>query len=358
MADLLKLDRTWLCSVLFIDIIQYSLQSLEVQTRWKQRFNLLLAEAIKECPEADRVILDTGDGAAICFLGDPETAMFAALRLVSAIAQEKDQPASPLRVRAGINLGSVKLVRDINGNLNAVGDGINMGQRVMSFAGENQILVSRSFYEVASSISESYAGLFKYEGVRTDKHVREHTLYELHPPDATRSTLAADTGVGQRLPPLTDAQITIVETRLAGIIGPIAPHLVKNAVQHAESAPQLCQALLRFIPSKPDREKFLDACRDIFPATAADSAPSAPAAAEAPQKAPAPQVWDPAVLEQARKALAAHIGPMARVLVDRAAAKTQTRAALYELLAAEIHSPADRADFLKQGGATHLPSSA
>jgi hypothetical protein len=41
---------------------------------------------------------------------------------------------------------------------------------------------------------------------------------------------------------------------------------------------------------------------------------------------------------------------MAKVLVDHAAAKTQTRAALYQLLAAEIHSPKDREAFLKQAG--------
>src|ERR1700712_5506961 len=98
MEESIKLDRTWLCSVLFLDIIQYSRQSLEVQTQWKRRFNQYLGEAIKECPETERVILDTGDGAAVCFLGDPETAMFSALRLVSAIAQEKDRQANALHV--------------------------------------------------------------------------------------------------------------------------------------------------------------------------------------------------------------------------------------------------------------------
>jgi class 3 adenylate cyclase len=346
MADPVKLDRTWLCSVVFLDIIQYSLQSLEVQSQWKRRFNQYLTGAIAECPEADRVILDTGDGAAICFLGDPETAMFCALRLVSAVAAEKDQQSSPLRVRVGVNLGSVKLVKDINGNLNAVGDGINVGQRVMSFAAENQILVSRSFYEVASSISESYASLFKYEGVRTDKHVREHTLYELHPPEAARTTLASDSGASMHTAALTSAQIVTVESQLAAIVGPIAPHLVRNAMQHSEDPAELCQALLAFIPSKPEREKFLGACRDIFPAVGAGA--SAPAV-ETPKTPPAPHVWDPAMLERVRKDLAVHIGPMAKVLVDRAAAKTQTRAALYELLAAEIHSPKDREAFLRHG---------
>jgi class 3 adenylate cyclase len=343
MSEPVKLDRTWLCSVVFLDIIQYSRQSLQVQMRWKRRFNELLAESIKECPENDRVILDTGDGAAICFLGDPETAMFCALRLVSAIAQERDPASAVLRVRAGINLGSVKLVKDINGNLNAVGDGINMGQRIMSFAAENQILVSRSFYEVASSISESYAGLFKYEGVRTDKHVREHTLYELHSPDPARTTLADDTAVPVRVLVLTASQISKLENELAGLIGPIARHMVRKALQHSDNAAELRHTLLGFIPSKPERERFLAACRDILPLAPVEDAPAD--AARSP--ASAPHAWEPGVLEEARRQLASHIGPMARFMVERAAARTKTRAALYESLAAEIPSAQDRKEFLK-----------
>ena len=83
MADLNKMDRTWLCSVVFMDVVNYSSQSVELQMRWKQRFNGYLAEAIREVPESERVILDTGDGAAVCFLGAPEAAMFAALQLAA-----------------------------------------------------------------------------------------------------------------------------------------------------------------------------------------------------------------------------------------------------------------------------------
>jgi hypothetical protein len=31
--------RTWLCSVVFLDIVSYSKQSVEVQMEWKERFN-------------------------------------------------------------------------------------------------------------------------------------------------------------------------------------------------------------------------------------------------------------------------------------------------------------------------------
>jgi class 3 adenylate cyclase len=349
MEESIKLDRTWLCSVLFLDITQYSRQSLEVQTHWKRRFNQYLGEAIKECPDSERVILDTGDGAAICFLGDPETAMFSALRLLSAVGQEKGQQANPLRVRAGINLGSVKLVKDINGNLNAVGDGINVGQRVMSFATDNQILVSRSFYEVASSLSESYAGLFKYEGVRTDKHVREHTLYVLHAPDVKETAAEASHTVLYRNAPLTPPQLAKVEANLAALVGPIAKHLVKNASLRAASTAEFRDSLWAFIPNKADQEKFLKTCGDIFSPPKAEPPPTA--VPVAPQEKIV-TTWEASTLERIRKELAMYIGPMAKVMVDRAAAKAQTRTALYQMLAEEISSPKDREKFLRQASAS------
>ena len=182
MADLNKMDRTWLCSVLFMDIVNYSSQSVELQMKWKARFNGYLSAAIQDAPESERVILDTGDGAAVCFLGAPEAAMFAALQLCQCFVVDSREHQPGLSVRLGVNLGPVKLMRDINGALNAIGDGINAGQRIMSFAAANQILVSQSFFEVVSRLSDDYKTLFQLKGVEADKHVREHTVYHLHQP--------------------------------------------------------------------------------------------------------------------------------------------------------------------------------
>jgi class 3 adenylate cyclase/Tfp pilus assembly protein PilF len=186
MAEPDEMNRTWLCSVLFMDIVGYSSQSVELQMKWKKRFNGYLADAIQEVAESERVILDTGDGAAVCFLGAPEAAMFAALRISRSFTLDEREQQPGLRVRLGINLGPVKLIRDINGALNAIGDGINAGQRIMSFAPENQILVSQSFFEVVSRLSDDYKPLFQLRGVETDKHVREHTVYYLSPPGSPK----------------------------------------------------------------------------------------------------------------------------------------------------------------------------
>jgi hypothetical protein len=50
------------CSVLFMDIVDYSLQSVEQQLKLKDRFKGYVTETIRDVPENDRVILDTGDG--------------------------------------------------------------------------------------------------------------------------------------------------------------------------------------------------------------------------------------------------------------------------------------------------------
>ncbi len=169
-------NRTFVCCVAFIDIVEYSKKSVAEQMRAKEQFNLLLAQALADVPGKDRIILDTGDGAAISFLGDPEDGLFLGLALRDALAERSDET---LRLRIGVNLGPVRLVKDINGQPNIIGDGINVAQRVMSFAAINQVLASRSYYEVVSALSPDYAHLFSFEGARTDKHVREHEVYAL-----------------------------------------------------------------------------------------------------------------------------------------------------------------------------------
>jgi class 3 adenylate cyclase len=161
--------RTLVCSVLFLDIADYSQRPVAEQLQLKQAFNQALAVALEQVAPRDRIILDTGDGAAITFMGDPEDALFAAM------AMRDLSPSVP--VRLGVNLGPVRLVKDLNGQMNIIGDGINVAQRVMSFSRPGQLLVSRSFYEVVSCLSRDYATLFRHEGSRTDKHVRAHEVY-------------------------------------------------------------------------------------------------------------------------------------------------------------------------------------
>ena len=180
-----NVGRTLVCSVLFLDIAGYSKQSVAEQQRVKQSFNDTLAQALDTVAQRDRVILDTGDGAAITFFGDPEKVLQVALTIRDGIQ---------VPTRMGINLGPVRMVTDLNGHVNIIGDGINVAQRVMSFSNPGQLLVSRSFYEIVSSLADEYTRLFTHEGARKDKHVRAHDVYSVArtAPPKRSATPAAD----------------------------------------------------------------------------------------------------------------------------------------------------------------------
>jgi class 3 adenylate cyclase len=187
-----RTNRTFICSVLFIDIVSYSTQPVEDQIRIKERFNALLSETIKDIAVNDRIILDTGDGAALGFLGDPEDALFVAMTLRDSLEAEPPDPSRPLSLRMGINLGPVKLVKDINNQLNLIGDGINVAQRIMSFAEPGKLLVSLSYYEMISCLSQEYARLFSYEGMHADKHIRKHRIYAVGHYESSKATGAEE----------------------------------------------------------------------------------------------------------------------------------------------------------------------
>ena len=188
-------NKTIMCSVLFLDIVEYAKKTVSGQIALKDDFNSLLSTSIHDVPLNDRIILDTGDGAAVSFLGDVEDALKVALRFRQELLNMSVGASFPLRVRMGINLGPVRLVKDINGQPNIVGDGINVAQRVMGFANDGQILVSRSYFDAVSRLSSDCANLFHHQGSRTDKHVREHEVYAIGYPGeitAARQIIAAD----------------------------------------------------------------------------------------------------------------------------------------------------------------------
>lgn len=195
--------KTIICSVLFLDIAEYSKKSVSGQISLKERFNAYLSVAIRDVPIDDRIILDTGDGAALSFLGDVGDALQVALSMRESL-REGLHMEPPLLVRMGINLGPVRLIRDINGQPNIVGDGINVSQRVMGFADPGQILVSRTYYDAVSRLSPEYAGMFHYQGSRTDKHVREHEIYAIGYPGEFTSTLTLSGDAGRSKGELSD----------------------------------------------------------------------------------------------------------------------------------------------------------
>jgi hypothetical protein len=354
-------QRTFIATVVFIDIVGYSERLVTQQVELKTRLNGLVGDVLRNVPATDRMMLDTGDGAAICFLGDPEDALFAASNLrASTIAIGPE-----LALRIGINLGPLRIVKDVNGQPNMLGDGINVAQRVMSFAEPNQILVSRSYYEIVSRLSQEYSRLFQYVGVHRDKHVREHEVYVMTAggqgataPAPEQAAAAAASGppgrvestefvpVAARFEPATLAR---VEGALADCLGPLAKVLVKKAAKTAPDLATLCQQLDGAL-SEGQRAEFRRRVGDVAPPPPAPKAPAtrppsaAPPAAAAPATA-AERPLSPAILDEAADRLAIHIGPVAKLLVKRAAKQASSTKDLYERLAAHIDDPQNRRRF-------------
>jgi hypothetical protein len=123
-----------------------------------------------------RIIVDTGDGAAIAFLLHPEEALSFVCHLYDEIPKLRN-----FALRVGAHLGPLRVVRGMNGHPNIVGDGINAAQRVMGFADINEVLVSRAFHEAVIWLSSGNAILFSPHGKQADKHGREHDLLRMGP---------------------------------------------------------------------------------------------------------------------------------------------------------------------------------
>ncbi len=166
-------------TVLFFDVEGFTRQSVPKQIELKAQFGKLVTEFTKDIDESQRIILDTGDGAAIGFLQHPEDAIEVALNFRHAVTANNHRDYPELLVRMGINLGPVSVVKGMNGQSNMVGDGINDAQCIMSFAPSDNIYISRSYFDVVSRLTTEYTNLFKYRGMEKDQHGREHQVYEV-----------------------------------------------------------------------------------------------------------------------------------------------------------------------------------
>jgi TonB family protein len=169
-------SKTFVCSVVFVDLVGFSKKPVAQQVAAREALNRILSAVLEPIPEEARIILDTGDGVAMSFLDNAEDALYAGMALRQRVA---DLPGGNTNVRIGMNIGPVKLGEDKGGGAALIGDGINAAEQIMSFAPPGQVAVSRSFYERVSKLSDAYAQLFRYEGSHTDKHVREHEIYQL-----------------------------------------------------------------------------------------------------------------------------------------------------------------------------------
>ena len=64
-----------MCPVLFLEMIDFSRKSVSDQLLLRERFNGRVVRALEQVTVLDRMVLDTGEGVAIAFLGGPDAAL-------------------------------------------------------------------------------------------------------------------------------------------------------------------------------------------------------------------------------------------------------------------------------------------
>lgn len=364
--------RNMVCTILFLDIVAYSKTSVNEQYDLKTIFNELLTSKLAHVPDNSRIALDTGDGAAICFMGDPEDVLHAAVDIRRTLSLQ-----SRLRIRMGLHIGPVRVLNDLNGRGNVVGDGINVAQRVMDFAEPNTLVASRAFYEVVACLSDHGERAFRYLGEHRDKHDRAHEIYAIVSGDEAAGIGEHTFPLQQQAHPANDGLDAFVvgamEKELAHHLGPLASVLVRKARGRAKDTADMRRLLAQSISDPAQREAFahgpvLAQSGDNSASRQADRSHSGSHANH--QSMPVPgshsrgnpdshgmtspsaatnsaAPWLPldaiAVLENH---LAQAIGPMARVLVKTEMRKTSNLPDLCQALGAHIDKPDARAAFL------------
>lgn len=138
--------------------------------------------------------------------------------------------------------------------------------------------------------------------------------------------------------PVDAATLQDLEQKLAGYVGPIARVMVRNLAARSASLADLCTSLADAVPEGNERDRFR---RDIAPLTR-----TKPVTTTTGERSRQP--LSEAELERAQAALALFIGPIARVLVRRAAQDAGSVDALWQVLAGHIDSPVERTQFLQR----------
>jgi serine/threonine-protein kinase len=144
---------------------------------------------------------------------------------------------------------------------------------------------------------------------------------------------------------LDPQELARIEQELAGAIGPLASVLVKREGRNSIGPDDLRRRLAEHIPSEEARRSFIGGGRasgvdsGARPAVASDTVPPGDGAS-----------WDEEVLAAVAGELARHVGPVARVLVKRAARQAADPEALSAALAENVPDATARKAFQEAAG--------
>jgi serine/threonine-protein kinase len=139
-----------------------------------------------------------------------------------------------------------------------------------------------------------------------------------------------------------------IERELARFVGPLARVMVRRAAQQTGDLPTLRQMLAAELRSEAERTAFL---REGTPTPGRGGRPITASPSTSLPRTPPTGIGrstpvTPELLEQSTRVLLSFIGPIAKIVVRRAAAQASDREQLFLALAEHVSQPADRARFL------------
>ncbi len=141
----------------------------------------------------------------------------------------------------------------------------------------------------------------------------------------------------------------VIESLLTELIGPMARHVMRSTAGHVHSVAEFYATLVDKIPDAQQREGFRARLGRLPNQGDVSTLPNAgmttpPGGRSQPRQQFA---FDAAALARAEKQLAHHVGPLAKVLIKRAANDSGNLAELHRKLADLIDSEPQRQEFLQ-----------
>ena len=183
-----KAPTVEMASILFLDIVGYSLLPMDRQASSITELQKIVraTEQFQAAASNNSLLsLPTGDGMAIVFFNDPVAPARCAIAIVQSL---KRIPA--FGVRIGVHSGPIYRHSDIRDELNVVGGGINIAQRVMDCGDAGHILVSQALADVLRQF-DGWSGLLHDLGECAVKHGVVVRLYNLYSDDTGNPAVPA-----------------------------------------------------------------------------------------------------------------------------------------------------------------------
>jgi serine/threonine protein kinase len=144
-----------------------------------------------------------------------------------------------------------------------------------------------------------------------------------------------------------------IEKYLATFLGPMAGIIVQRTAAQAKDPKDMFDLLALRLPSKKDRDAFLSRRDELLKSVAhIQLGTEIPGAGDSsrPSTAARDAELNPDSIRRAAELLARYVGPISRVLTERAVKDADNLQALYFILAEHLKAGAERARFLLEAG--------